>query len=157
MHSEAYAETVAGHMPYFQPMPFRYRLTRAVRQPGFELLIARTGIETVGFVFGCSLSVDSGWWKEVSEGLLVNAAAQITDCVAFLQEIVVRTQWRRQGVGRLLHDGFLAARAERHAALCVLPDNAPARAAYAGWGWRTAGVTPPVPGQPQFHVMIKAL
>ena len=68
---------------------------------------------------------------------------------------MVRGAWRRQGIGRSLHDLVLAGRAEERATLVVPPAATAAQAAFQNWGWhkvartRTAG-----PGAPASDVLI---
>lgn len=53
-----------------------------------------------------------------------------------ISEIMVRKRWRRQGVARALHDELLADVDRERATLLAEPDNGPAQAAYAAWGWK---------------------
>jgi GNAT superfamily N-acetyltransferase len=53
----------------------------------------------------------------------------------------VRASWRRQGIGRALHDLILANRAEERATLTVLPAAGPAQIALQRWGWRKVART----------------
>ena len=55
-----------------------------------------------------------------------------------MTDLLVRASWRRQGIGRALHDLLLADRPEERATLTVLPAAAPAQTALARWGWRKA-------------------
>jgi ribosomal protein S18 acetylase RimI-like enzyme len=53
-----------------------------------------------------------------------------------VNEIMVCPEWQRQGVARSVHPELLSGRPEQRATLLVEPDNVPAQAAYASWGWR---------------------
>src|SRR6202035_6199279 len=44
--------------------------------------------------------------------------------------------WRRQGIGRDLHDLILRGRPEERATAVVAPAAAPAQHAFRTWGWR---------------------
>ncbi len=71
---------------------------------------------------------------------------------------MVRTAWRRRGVARALHHDLLAGRREERATLLVLPDNRPAQAAYANWGWKKiAELQPSFPDAPVYDVLILPL
>jgi ribosomal protein S18 acetylase RimI-like enzyme len=48
----------------------------------------------------------------------------------------VRASWRRQGIGRDLHDLILDGRPEERATLTVLPAATAAQRAFRAWGWR---------------------
>ena len=74
-----------------------------------------------------------------------------------LTEIMIRGPWRRQGYARHLHDALLRNRKEERATLLVLPDNAPAKAAYAAWGWRKLGELKPFEDSPTYDSMIVSL
>ncbi len=72
-----------------------------------------------------------------------------------ISEILVREPWRRQHVARRLHDIFLSGRSEERATLLVEPDNGPAQAAYAGWGWRkVAQLRPGWASAPLYDVLV---
>jgi GNAT superfamily N-acetyltransferase len=52
-----------------------------------------------------------------------------------LMELAVRAAWRRQGIGRDLHDLALETRREERATTLVPPEAAAARQAFQNWGW----------------------
>jgi hypothetical protein len=71
---------------------------------------------------------------------------------------VVRASWRRQGIGRDLHDLILAGRPEERATLTVLPAAAAAQHAFRAWGWRKVARTrDPEPGSPVADVLLITL
>jgi len=51
----------------------------------------------------------------------------------------VRSSWRRQGIGRELHELMLGGRPEERATLTVPPGAGAAQAAFRSWGWRKVG------------------
>jgi ribosomal protein S18 acetylase RimI-like enzyme len=53
-----------------------------------------------------------------------------------LTELLVRASWRRQGIGRELHELLLDGRPEERATLTVPPGAGAAQAAFRSWGWR---------------------
>jgi ribosomal protein S18 acetylase RimI-like enzyme len=62
-----------------------------------------------------------------------------------VNEIMVRPEWQRRGVARTVHAELLSRRPEQRATLLAQPDNAPAQAAYARWGWRKVARLKPFP------------
>lgn len=117
-----------------------------------------TTLGSTPIVYGFALPADTRWW----EGLQADVGEKFTTehghRTAAISEIMVRAPWRRRGIGRTLHDDFLAQRSERRATLLVDPDNDPAQAAYARWGWQKVGrLRPAWKGAPLFDVMITAL
>jgi GNAT superfamily N-acetyltransferase len=72
--------------------------------------------------------------------------------------LLVRAAWRRQGIGRALHDLILGSRREERATLAVLPAAAPAQNAFQSWGWhKVARTRDPAPGSPVSDILITAL
>jgi ribosomal protein S18 acetylase RimI-like enzyme len=53
----------------------------------------------------------------------------------------VRASWRRQGIGRELHELLLDGRGEERATLTVAPDAGAAQHAFRSWGWRKVART----------------
>jgi GNAT superfamily N-acetyltransferase len=102
---------------------FGRRFGRQRRQPGFVLAEARHGGYLVGYAFGVPLRPATSWWR---------------DLTAPLPELTVRAAWRRQGIGRDLHDLILDGRAEDRATAAIPVAAAPAQGAYQRWGWRKA-------------------
>jgi ribosomal protein S18 acetylase RimI-like enzyme len=73
-------------------------------------------------------------------------------------DLLVRAAWRRQGVGRALHDLVLSNRPEERATLIVLPTATAAQHAFRSWGWRKVARTRNShPGAPVADVLITAL
>ena len=107
------------------------------------------------FVYVFTLPATTAWWR----GLLTDVPAGFTDedgrRTLAISEILVREPWRRQHVGRRLHDMFLSGRSEERATLLVEPDNRPAQAAYAAWGWcKVAQLRPGWAGAPLYDVLV---
>ena len=75
-----------------------------------------------------------------------------------LTDLLVRASWRRQGIGRSLHDLILAGRPEERATLTVLPAATAAQGAFRAWGWRrVARARGPRPGAPARDVLLTSL
>jgi GNAT superfamily N-acetyltransferase len=121
------------------------------RQPGFALAEARHGGYLVGFAAGMPLRPSTSWWKDLTTPLPAEVTTEHPGRTFALTELLVRASWRRQGIGRGLHDLILdpAGRPEERATLTVPPGAGPAQNAFRKWGWRrvarTRGVTRAVP------------
>jgi ribosomal protein S18 acetylase RimI-like enzyme len=155
IHAEVHAELPFGRDRYFGSEAFRGRLMVGVWQPRFELCLAETHDGRVaGLLYGWALPPYTRWWRPVEAVLPPELTAEDGERSVFIQEIMVRTPWRRQGVARRMHDFFLAGRTERRGLMCVLPDNEPAVGAYRRWGWRTVVTAPFAPDEPTFDCMV---
>lgn len=125
---------------------FRDRASKALEVPHYSLVMARAGDQVVGFVFGYSLRPGRSWW----DGLQPEPAEGFTDetgsRTVVLAEIEVRRAWQGRGVGRQLHDAFLARRNEERATLATNPKATGTQALYERWGWRKVGTVPGKPG-----------
>src|SRR4029450_6899419 len=97
---------------------------------GFALVTGALDGELVGYACGVTLGADTPWWRGLCRPVAGEAARETGDRPFAVNEIMVRTPWRRQGVASRLHDALLAARPEERAALLVDPSNVPARTAY---------------------------
>jgi ribosomal protein S18 acetylase RimI-like enzyme len=112
----------------------RYRTQR--RQPGFVLAEARNGGYLVGYAFGMPLRPSTSWWRQLTAPLPEVVTAEHPGRTFALADLAVRPSWRRQGIGRDLHDLILRGRPEERATAVVAPAAAPAQHAFRTWGWR---------------------
>jgi GNAT superfamily N-acetyltransferase len=119
------------------------------RQPGFVLAEGRHGGYLVAYASGLPLRPSTSWWKDLTTQLPDNVTAEYPGRTFALTELLVRQSWRRQGIGRALHNLILDGRAEERATLTVAPGAAAAQAAFRSWGWRrlarTRGQGPDAP------------
>lgn len=106
------------------------------RQPGFALAEARHGGYLVGFASGLPLRPSASWWRGLTTPLPAEVTAEHPGRTFALAELLVRASWRRQGIGRELHDLLLGARTEERATLAVPPGASAAQHAFRSWGWR---------------------
>lgn len=111
------------------------------RQPGFALAEARHGGYLVGYAAGMPLRSSTSWWRELTTPLPPDLTAENPGRTFALTELEVRASWRRQGVGRQLHDLILADRTEERATVTVAPSAVAAQAAFRSWGWRKVART----------------
>jgi len=117
---------------------FGRRFGRQRRQPGFVLAEARHGGYLVGYAFGVPLRPATSWWRDLTAPLPEDLTAEHPGRTFALAELTVRAAWRRQGIGRDLHDLILDGRPEDRATAAIPVAAAPAQGAYQRWGWRKA-------------------
>jgi ribosomal protein S18 acetylase RimI-like enzyme len=106
------------------------------RQPGFALAEARHGGYLVGYASGMPLRPSTSWWRDLTTPLPPEVTAEHPGRTFALTELLVRASWRRQGIGRELHELLLGGRPEERATLTVPPGAGAAQAAFRSWGWR---------------------
>ena len=106
------------------------------RQPGFALAEARHGGYLVGYASGMPLRPSTSWWRDLTTPLPPEVTAEHPGRTFALTELLVRASWRRQGIGRELHELLLDGRPEERATLTVPPGAGAAQAAFRSWGWR---------------------
>jgi ribosomal protein S18 acetylase RimI-like enzyme len=117
----------------------RFRVQR--RQPGFVLAEARNGGYLVGYAFGMPLRPSTSWWRQLTAPLPSEVTAEHPGRTFALADLAVRASWRRQGIGRDLHDLVLRSRPEERATAVVAPAAIPAQRAFRSWGWRKVART----------------
>jgi ribosomal protein S18 acetylase RimI-like enzyme len=159
---QALAAEVYADPPYRQgagqARDFAHRFGVQRRQPGFALAQARHGEYLVGYALGMPLRPSTSWWRNLTAPVPAEVTAEHPGRTFALAELLVRAPWRRQGIGRDLHDLILAGRPEERATLTVRPAAAPAQGAFQSWGWRkVARAQDPEPGAPVLDVLLRPL
>ena len=117
---------------------------RIAGEPGFRLVLARDEGALVGFTVGYVLRPDCGWWPR--EHLSDFAPGDVEEWIGAdgvgrsvgVDELGVRSGWRRRGLARALHDALVVGRRESRVVLWARVDAPVARAVYARWGYRDA-------------------
>lgn len=128
------------------------------RQPGYVLAEARHGGYLVAFASGLPLRPSTSWWRDLTSPPPGDVTAEYPGRTFALTEFLVRASWRRQGIGRALHDLILDGRPEERATVTVPPGAAAAQAAFRAWGWRRIARTRgPGPGIPVLDVLVTGL
>ena len=128
------------------------------RQPGFVLAEARHGGYLVAYAAGLPLRPSTSWWKDLTTPLPADVTTEYPGRTFALAELLVRASWRRQGIGRALHDLILDGRPEERATVTVPPEAAAAQAAFTRWGWRRIARTgAPDPGVSVRDVLVTGL
>jgi GNAT superfamily N-acetyltransferase len=146
---DAYADAygvVHGEDITVKTSAFRNRATRALNAPNYSLVTAHADGQLVGFAFGYSLRPDRGWWDGLDPEPPEGFSDETGSRTVVLAEIEVRRAWQGKGVGRAVHDAFLARRSEERATLSTGPTADAARALYERWGWQQVGKVPGAPG-----------
>jgi GNAT superfamily N-acetyltransferase len=111
------------------------------RQPGFALVEARHGGFLVGYATGLPLRPSTSWWRGLTTPLPERVTAEHQGRTFALSELLVRASWRRQGIGRELHDLLLDGRPEERATLTVAAGATAAQRAFRSWGWQKVART----------------
>jgi ribosomal protein S18 acetylase RimI-like enzyme len=156
LHAEVYPAGRPGPGSDQDRFPDRFR--KQCRQPGFVLAAARSGGFLVGCAAGMPLRPSTSWWRELTTPLPGEVTAEHPGRTFALIDLLVRASWRRQGIGRTLHDLILRSRREERATLTVLSTATPAQSAFHNWGWRKVARTrAPRPGSPVSDVLVVAL
>jgi ribosomal protein S18 acetylase RimI-like enzyme len=139
LHAEVY-----GAPPYRQPADgdeFHRRFRVQCRQPGFALAEARSGGYLVGYAAGLPLRPSTSWWRTLTTPLPDEVITEYPGRTFSLVDLLVRAAWRRQGIGRTLHDLLIAGRREERATLLVRPEATAAQSAFQSWGWHKVART----------------
>jgi GNAT superfamily N-acetyltransferase len=156
LHAEVYAAP-----PYRRPDDadrFADRFRVQSRQPGFVLAEARHGEYLVGYAAGMPLRPSTSWWRGLTTPLPDEVTAEHPGRTFALLDLLVRAAWRRQGIGRDLHDLVLGGRPEERATVVVLPAATPAQSAFQSWGWRKVARTrDPQPGSAVSDLLVTTL
>jgi GNAT superfamily N-acetyltransferase len=139
IHAQVY-----GDPPYRREadaVQFADRFLVQSRQPGFVLAEALHGGYLVGYAAGLPLRPSTSWWRDLTTTVPDDVTAEHPGRTFALVELLVRPSWRRQGIGRTLHDLILRGRSEERATLVVAPAATAAQQAFQGWGWRKVART----------------
>ena len=152
LHAEVYGGLAYSSDPDGRDFAARLRTHR--RQPGFTLAVAFSGGFLIGCAMGMPLRPATSWWRGVTTALAEDVTVEHPGRTFALVELMVRSAWRRQGIGRTLHDLVLAGRPEERATLVVPPAATAAQSAFQNWGWhKIARTRTAAPGAPAADVL----
>lgn len=156
LHAEVFADPPYDQADDAALFADRFRVQR--RQPGFVLAEARRGGYLVGYAAGMPLRSATSWWRDLTTPLPADVTAEYPGRTFAVIDLLVRAAWRRQGIGRALHDLLLQGRREERATLTVLPAATAAQSAFHNWGWRRVARTRATnAGSPIFDVLVMTL
>ncbi len=111
--------------------------------PHFRLITARAGNQLVGFIYGCSLPRGTKWWRDVKEPLPPGFDDEDGKRTLALLDVLVKKNYRGQGIGRRLHDKLLEISTEERITLMSSPPQQPAYAIWLHWGYEKIGTAAP--------------
>jgi GNAT superfamily N-acetyltransferase len=140
---------------------FRARFRVLRRQPGFVLATAWHGGYLVGYATGMPLRPSTSWWRDLTTAVPGDLTDEHPGRTFALTGLAVRASWRRQGIGRALHDLILDGRDEERATLAVLPAATAAQQAFRQWGWQKVARSadprpgPPAPGALIYDILVR--
>ena len=135
---------------------YRKQITNHMTAPGWKLVTGTKNAEITGYAYGFPLPPTTRWWQGLQTPVPEGFTEEDGTRTFAISEIMVRARWRRQGIARALHDELLANRPEPRATLLAEPDNKPAQAAYAAWGWRrVAELRPHWNNAPRYDVLVR--
>ncbi len=154
-YQEVYAEPPYREGPQ-DVADFLVRARRQAARDGFRLVLAREGDEIVGFSFGYWLAADTTWWNALPEPLEASFVEENGRRTFNVAELAVRGPWRRQGVAAGMHRLLVSGLGAERITLTARPEPeaAPARTAYAAWGYRTVGRARYGDDSPAYDVMV---
>jgi ribosomal protein S18 acetylase RimI-like enzyme len=139
LHADVYGGLAYASDPEGRDFAVRLRTQR--RQPGFTLAVAFKGGYLLGAAMGMPLRPSTSWWRGVTAPLPDAVTAEHPGRTFALTDLMVRSAWRRQNIGRSLYEVLLADRAEERATVVVPPAATAAQAAFQNWGWQKVART----------------
>jgi GNAT superfamily N-acetyltransferase len=161
LQAEIYADPPYQFLEFTEGLVARSRVER--RQPGFVLSGAWHGGYLVGYATGFPLRPSTSWWRNLTTTAPAGLADEHPGRTFALTDLAVRPSWRRQGIGRTLHDLITEDRPEERATAALLPAAAPAQQAFRQWGWQKVARSrdprpgPPAPGALVYDLLIRTL
>ncbi|MFE1465192.1 GNAT family N-acetyltransferase [Streptomyces nigra] len=148
VHADAYADAMDDEFN----QRFPWFVDHWSGMNGFTCVVAFDGDEPTGFAYGAPLQPGREWWR--STDFEPNNAYTATYAVS---EVMVRPQWRKQGISDRLHEALLEKREEDLAVLLVDVTHPKVQALYEMWGYEKVGEQQPFADSPVFAVMVKRL
>ncbi|MEU2089615.1 GNAT family N-acetyltransferase [Nocardia beijingensis] len=159
---ELYDEVFSA-APYVWPdtesQRHRQMLTDMITRPGFGVALAKSHDALIGFVYGTTLTTDTGWWEGFQQQVPPEITQEWPGRTFAVIDLAVQESARRHGIGRRLLDMLLDSRPEQRATLAVQPQAEDAHAFYrAIGGWHLVGrQDTPALVSPEFDVYVREL
>jgi ribosomal protein S18 acetylase RimI-like enzyme len=135
----------------------RERLEQLLTDSTFEITVALTPHELVGFAYGFTLPATTQRWSHLTEPLPDDTTQEWPGRTFMLFDFAVLPKARGRSVGKTLHHTLLGGRAEQRATLTVQPTAVDTKAIYQHWGWRQVGQMEggPTAAAPVFDVYLR--
>ncbi|MFI6255040.1 GNAT family N-acetyltransferase [Micromonospora zamorensis] len=152
-----YLEVYAGGGEFHSEDRFRRQLSMHMQRVGWELVTATVDGALVGYIYGFPLPSQTRWWDGIHQPAPPGFTDEDGRRTFALSELLVRPNWRRQGIAAALHDDLVGGRTEPRATLLVRPDNVAAQRAYRSWGWSSVTkLRPSWEAAPTFDVFVRS-
>ncbi|MET9669632.1 GNAT family N-acetyltransferase [Streptomyces sp. NPDC006475] len=148
VHADAYADAMDDEFN----QRFPWFVDHWSGMDGFTCVVAYDGDESTGFAYGAPLSSGREWWR--STEFEPNNGYTATYAVS---EVMVRPQWRKQGIADRLHEALLKDRTEDLAVLLVDVTHPKVQSLYESWAYEKVGEQRPFADSPVYAVMVKKL
>ncbi|WP_169811063.1 GNAT family N-acetyltransferase [Nocardia amamiensis] len=145
--------------PVDESQRHRQMLTKMIALQGFGIALAESGDTLVGFVYGDTLTTNTGWWDGFQQPVHPDVTREWPGRTFAVIDLAVQKSARRHGIGRRLLDTLLDSRPEQRVTLAVQPQAEDSHAFYrAIGGWRLVGrQTTPVFVSPEFDIYVREL
>ncbi|MCX4523967.1 GNAT family N-acetyltransferase [Streptomyces anulatus] len=148
VHADSYADAMDNEFN----QKFPWFVDHWSEMTGFTCVIAFDGKQPTGFAYGAPLPPGREWWRNTDYA--PNNGYTATFAVS---EVMVRPQWRKQGIADQLHSALLQDRHENLAVLLVDVTHPKVQDLYESWGYEKAGEQRPFADSPLYAVMVKSL
>lgn len=147
VHTDAYRDELDD--PFVQR--FGWFAQHWTSRPGYTCVMAYDGTDPIGFSYGAPLEEGREWWRH-------HLTPEPSDTSTFaVSEVMVRPNWRKQGVAEQTHEALLAERPEALAVLYVDVTHPRVQAMYEQWAYRKVGEHRPFEDAPLYAVMVRRL
>ncbi|WP_159929068.1 MULTISPECIES: GNAT family N-acetyltransferase [Nocardia] len=145
--------------PETESQRHREMLNDMITKPGFGIALAESSDALVGFVYGTTLTTDTGWWEGFQQQVSPDVTREWPGRTFAVIDLAVQRSARRHGIGRRLLDILLDSRSEQRATLAVQPQAEDTQAFYrAIGGWHLVGrQDTPAFVSPEFDIYIQEL
>jgi hypothetical protein len=111
--------------------------------PNFKIVTLWDQGDLAGFVYGCSLPGQTGYWRDVREPLDPEFIEENGSRTLALLVLLIKRSLRGKGWGSKLYQELLNGRNEERVVLLTEPATQPAYSIWQHWGYRKIGTAQP--------------